>query len=257
MSVAVGVERSGHIAVVTINRPEARNAINPEVARGLAGAFTEIERDPDIWISILTGAGDIAFCAGADLKAVAAGLVDQLSVAPGGFGGFVQFPREKPVIAAVNGIAVAGGCELVLASDLTVATEHATFGLPEVTRGIIAAAGGVFRLPLRIPHAIAIELILTGDQISASEALQWGLINRVVPAGSSLGAAEDLAMRICRNGPLAVRESLAVARKARDLTEATAWDVMLAARRRVFATNDATEGPLAFIEKRDPVWTAT
>lgn len=257
MADVVNIERTGRVAVVTIDRPEARNAISPEVATELSQGFRAIEQDDDIWAAILTGSGTIAFSAGADLKTVAAGNMEQIWVRDGGFAGFVELDRRKPVIAAVNGAALAGGCELVLACDMVVAADHAKFGLPEVSRGIIAAAGGIFRLPLHMPRAIALELVATGDPISAAEAHRWGLVNQVVPSDAVLSAALELANRICKNGPLAVRESLGIARRAHDMSEQDAWNEMVAARDRIFTTNDAVEGPRAFVEKRDPIWSGT
>jgi enoyl-CoA hydratase/carnithine racemase len=242
------------IALVTINRPEARNAVNGEVAQGLGRAVAQVEDDPDIWVAVLTGAGPHAFCAGADLKAIAAGRGHELSTEEGGFAGFVYARRSKPWIAAVQGHALAGGLEITLACDMAVAAETATFGLPEVKRSLIAAAGGLFRLPRALPRAIALEMIATGDAISAARAAAFGLVNRVLPAGEVQQASLDLARAICANAPLAVRESLCVARASYDLRERELRDVCDEGRRRIWETADFREGPRAFIEKRPPRW---
>lgn len=243
-----------HIALVTINRPEARNAVNGAVAEGLEAAVERVERDPDLWAAVLTGAGQHAFCAGADLKEVAAGRSAALSRERGGFAGFVRAERSKLWIAAAQGHALAGGLELLLACDLAVAAETATFGLPEVKRSLVAGAGGVFRLPRALPRAIALEMIATGEPIPAALALQHGLVNRVVPAGEVREAALALARRVCANAPLAVRESLAIARRALDLEEEALWELSRAASQRIRETEDFKEGPRAFVEKRAPRW---
>lgn len=243
-----------HIALVTINRPEARNAVNGAVAEGLEAAVERVERDPDLWAAVLTGAGPHAFCAGADLKEVAAGRSATLSRERGGFAGFVRAERSKLWIAAAQGHALAGGLELLLACDLAVAAETATFGLPEVKRSLVAGAGGVFRLPRALPRAIALEMIATGEPIPAALALQHGLVNRVVPAGEVREAALALARRVCANAPLAVRESLAIARRALDLEEEALWELSRAASQRIRETEDFKEGPRAFVEKRAPRW---
>lgn len=243
-----------HIALVTINRPEARNAVNGAVASGLEAAVGRVEADPDLWAAILTGAGPHAFCAGADLKEVSAGRGTTLSTKNGGFGGFVRANRSKLWIAAAQGHALAGGLELLLSCDLAVVAETANFGLPEVKRSLVAGAGGVFRLPRALPKAIALEMIATGDPIPAARAAHFGLVNAVVPASEVVAAALALARRVTVNAPIAVREALGVARQAYDRTEAELWDISGAASRRVIATEDFKEGPLAFVEKRPPNW---
>jgi enoyl-CoA hydratase/carnithine racemase len=243
-----------HIALVTINRPEARNAVNGAVASALEAAVERVEADPDLWVAILTGAGPHAFCAGADLKEVSAGRGSTLSTAKGGFGGFVRASRGKLWIAAAQGHALAGGLELLLACDLAVVAETANFGLPEVKRSLVAGAGGVFRLPRALPKAIALEMIATGDPIPAARAAQFGLVNAVVPASEVIAAALALARRVTVNAPIAVREALGVARQAYDRTEAELWEISGAASRRVIATEDFKEGPRAFVEKRPPNW---
>ena len=242
-----------HVTLVTINRPEARNAVNGDVARGLEQAVLDTEKDPNVWVVILTGAGDKAFCAGADLKAVSAGT-GGLGTANGGFAGFVHQPRTKPWIAAVNGFALAGGSEIALACDLVVAIEEAAFGLPEVKRGLVAAAGGLYRLPRALPKAIALELIVTGAHFDAKRAYEHGLVNRLVARDQLMPEALKLAQAICENAPIAVRESLSVARQALDLDDAALRDLSAAASRKVAATEDYKEGPRAFIEKRAPRW---
>ena len=243
-----------HIAIVTINRPEARNAVNGAVASGLEAVVERIEADPDIWVAILTGAGPHAFCAGADLKEVSLGRGASLATAKGGFAGFVRAKRTKLWIAAVQGHALAGGLEILLACDLSVVAETATFGVPEVKRSLVAGAGGVFRLPRAVPKAIALEMIATGDPISAARAERVGLVNAVVPADQVIQAALALARRVTVNAPVAVGLSLGVARQAYDLTEANLWDVCGTASRAVRETEDFKEGPRAFVEKRAPKW---
>ncbi len=250
-------ERKGNTEILTINRPEARNAVNGSVSRAFAAAFDELENDDGCAVVIVTGAGDKAFSAGMDLKAFTRGEADQIMNAKGGFGGLVQRDFPKPLIAAVNGSALAGGCEMVLSCDLVVAAEHATFGIPEVKRGLMAAAGGLLRLPKRLPMAIALELALTGDPIDAKRAYELGLVNRVVPAASLLDAALALAEVIGENAPLAVRTSKRVMKTASGLPEAEGWKVNDEAVPLVFGSKDAQEGPIAFAEKRKPRWTGT
>lgn len=254
---AVTVERlPGHVALVTIDRPEARNAVNGDVAAGLEAAVDATEADDDIRAVVLTGAGREAFCAGADLKEVSAGRGSALRTERGGFAGFVYRERSKPWIAAVNGKALAGGTELVLACDLVVAVRQAAFGLPEVLRGLIAAAGGLYRLPRAIPPNIALELILTAGQLDAERAHGFGLVNRLVDDVDGLReAALALAAEIARNAPVAVRQSLRVAREANSgLDEAALRALTRDAFERVAASEDFKEGPRAFIEKRAPLW---
>lgn len=253
---AVRLEKlPGHIALVTIDRPEARNAVNGAVATGLEAAVDATEADDDIRVVVLTGAGQEAFCAGADLKEIAAGRGHALSTERGGFAGFVYRERSKPWIAAVNGMALAGGTELTLACDLVVAADRAAFGLPEVLRGLIAAAGGLYRLPRALPPNIALELILTAGRLDATRAHQLGWVNRVVPAEDLREAALALAAEITRNAPTAVRESLRVARMANELDEAALRALTATTMQRMAASEDYREGPLAFIEKRAPRWT--
>ncbi len=247
-------ERRGHIEILTINRPKARNAINGAVSLAFAGAFDELEADDDCWVVIVTGAGDQAFSAGMDLKAFTAGEAGDIMGAKGGFGGIVQRDFSKPLIAAVNGSALAGGCEIMLACDLVVAVEGAVFGIPEVKRGLMAGAGALIRLPKRIPPAFALELALTGASIDAQRALALGLINRVVPAEKLMEESLALANAIAKNAPLAVRASKRVMKQAGELPDAEGWTINNAAVPEVFGSADAMEGPIAFAEKREPVW---
>jgi crotonobetainyl-CoA hydratase len=255
---AVLVERRGHVLLVTINRPQARNAVNTQVTLGIGEALDHAEADPDVWVVIVTGAGDKSFCAGQDLKEAAAGIhLDDPRTTRWGFAGFVQHAISKPVIAAVNGFALGGGTEIVLASDLAVAVDSASFGLPEVKRGIYAGAGGAFRLGRQIPPKIAMEAILTGEPIPAATALQLGLVNRVVPAGGLLDAAFDLAERIMSNAPVAVQASKRIARGISDgavTAERDDWDRSHAEGQVIITSADAAEGMRAFAEKRAPRW---
>ncbi|SHN17033.1 crotonase/enoyl-CoA hydratase family protein [Cryptosporangium aurantiacum] len=257
---AVLVERRGHVLLATLNRPDARNAINLEVAELLGDALDEADRDPEIRAFVLTGAGDKAFCAGADLKALARGerLIPE-GRAAWGFAGYVAHPVSVPTIAAVNGFALGGGTELALASDLVVAAETARFGLPEVKRGLIAAAGGVFRMPAQVPPKIAMELMLTGEPIDAPTAQRLGLVNRVVAADKVVDEALALADRIAANAPLAVQASKRIARGIRDgqvAAEEAAWAQNDAETAAILRSEDAAEGPRAFAEKRAPIWRA-
>jgi crotonobetainyl-CoA hydratase len=248
-------ERRGRIALFTLNRPDQRNAVDPDVTRLMNERVVELEADDDLWVGVVTGAGDKAFCAGADLKAVANGQLSGIvDCEPYGFAGLIKGTRHKPVIAAVDGPALAGGTELAIACDLIVASDRARFGLPEVKRGIIAGAGGLQRLPQLIPPMRALELILTGEPIGAAEAYGLGLVNRLVPAGEALANAIELAEAIVANAPISVRESLAVARKAIGDSEAAAWARSEEAWPRILASEDAAEGPRAFAERRDAVW---
>jgi enoyl-CoA hydratase/carnithine racemase len=243
-----------HVALVTLRRPGARNAVNAAVARELDRIVKATEADDGVRAVVLTGAGGQAFCAGADLKEVSQGGLKDLMTPDGGFAGFVRSRRTKPWIAAVDGLALAGGCEIALACDMIVASDDAAFGLPEVTRGLIASAGGLFRLPRALPRAIALELIATGERLPAARALAYGLVNRVVPKARTVPEAIALAVGICANAPVAVRESLAIARRAYDLDEDALARLSSEGQARVMLTEDFREGPLAFIEKRPPRW---
>ena len=248
---AVLTEVSDGVAVITINRPEARNAVNGEVARGIAGAVDEFEARKDVQVLILTGAGG-TFSAGMDLKGFLSG--DSPAFEDRGFGGIAQRPPAKPVIAAVEGYALAGGFELVLSCDLVVASEAAKFGLPEVRRSLVAGAGGLLRLPKRIPYHLAMEVALTGEHFAASRLYEAGLVNRLVPAGRALDAARELAGRIALGGPLALTATKRVIVESADWPAAEAFDRQGKIIAKVFTSADAREGALAFAEKRAPVW---
>lgn len=247
-------ERRGAVEILTINRPEARNAINGAVSTGLGTALDQLATDDAVAVVVLTGAGDKAFSAGMDLKAFAAGEAASIVNAPGGFGGIARRWFPKPLIAAVNGAALAGGFEIMLACDMVVAAEHARFGIPEVSRGLIAGAGALVRLPKRIPPAVALEMALTGEPVDAARAAALGLVNRVVPAGRLMEEALALADRIAQNAPLAVTSSKDLLRKAADLPEADAWLLNDEVFPRISASADAMEGSVAFAEKRAPRW---
>jgi crotonobetainyl-CoA hydratase len=257
---AVLVERHGTVMVITINRPEARNAINAAVSIGVGDALEEAQHDPDVRVVVLTGAGDKSFCAGADLKAIARREnLYHPDHADWGFAGYVQHFIDKPTIAAVNGTALGGGTELALASDLVVALESAKFGLPEVKRGLIAAAGGVFRIVDQLPRKVAMELLLTGEPMTASDAWEWGLVNQVVKEGSVLDAALALAARITVNAPLSVQASKRIAAGVDNgviTGDEVGWERTVNEMRTLIRSEDAKEGPLAFAEKREPVWKA-
>jgi crotonobetainyl-CoA hydratase len=252
------VELRGHVMIVTLNRPRALNAVNAAMTCAVADALERADNDREIRALIITGSGQRAFCAGADLKAVARG--EQLTP-PGyerfGFAGYVAHFIRKPTIAAVNGFALGGGTEIALASDLVIAAESAAFGLPEVTRGIFAAAGGAFRLPQQLPWKIGLELLFTGDPIDAATAQRHGLVNRVVPDEQVLPTAIALAQRIAQNAPLSVQASKQLAYGALDDRlpgEDDRWVQNNAVTEWLMSSEDAREGPLAFAEKRLPVW---
>lgn len=250
---SVDFEKRGPFAVIKINRPEARNAVNADVAKGIEAAIDEIEADDSIWVGILTGEPPV-FCAGADLKEINAGNAAGLQTAKGGFAGFVQRERSKPVIAAVDGPALAGGTEIVLASDLVVASTTATFGIPEVKRSLVAGAGGLFRLGRKIPLNVAMELTLTGDPIDAARAYHFGLVNRLVEPGQALDEAIKLAEQICANAPVAVRESRKIVLHATNAPDDVGWRMSMEGMGVAMQSEDFSEGLMAFIEKRPPVW---
>lgn len=252
MSDEVLVDVADGIMTITLNRPEAKNAANKALAEGVVAALDELDNNKDIRVAILTGAGG-TFCSGMDLKAFVSGETPHV---PGrGFGGLTEKPPAKPLIAAVEGYALAGGLELMIACDLVVAADNAKFGIPEVKRGLAAAAGGLVRLPRQIPQRLAMELALTGDFIDANRAAQIGLINRVVPAGSALEAARELAATICANGPLAVRISKQVVVESAEWSTAEMWQKQTEIVMPIFSSKDAIEGATAFAEKRAPNWT--
>jgi enoyl-CoA hydratase len=253
MSDNVRYEVDGHVATITLDRPAQRNAIDPETSHAVAACVRRLDADPVVRVGILTGAGDV-FCAGADLKAVAAGRLREIIDVPGGFCGLVAAQRRTPLIAAVNGHALAGGCELALACDLVVADERAEFGLPEVSRGIIAGAGGLFRLAQALPPKRAMELVLTAGRMAAAEAHALGLVNQLAPAGQALGLSHALALRIAEHSPTAVRESRALVQDAVEQGSGDLWTATEHAWQRVLAGPDALEGARAFAERRPPVW---
>ncbi len=253
----IDYEKRGNIGIITINRPEARNAVNTAVATGIESAIDQIEGDDEVWVGVLTGARTAKgyiFCAGADLK--------QMSVDPGGmmtqrggFGGLVQRERTKPLIAAVDGPALAGGTELVLSCDLVVASRTAVFGIPEVKRNLVAAAGGLFRLPRKLPRNIAMELALTGRlDFPAERAHHFGWVNVLCEEGEALDAALRLAAQITENAPLAVRESRRIILEATDQPDEVGWRMSGEGIGKMFGTEDFGEGLSAFLEKRAPRW---
>ena len=249
----IDFEAQGNVALITLNRPEARNAVNGVVSRGLEEAIDRLEADDSLWLGILTHTGPV-FCAGADLKAISEGRFHELSTERGGFGGIVLRERTKPLIAAIDGPALAGGTEIALTCDLRVASTATRFGLPEVKRSLIAAAGGLVRLPRGLPLAVAMEIVLTGDPISAERAWHFGLINDLCEPGEALAAARRLAERVTANGPLAVRESRRLVLESFTQTDHESITAAGQAQMGLRNTEDFREGPLAFIEKRPPVW---
>lgn len=252
MTDVVSLDVDGAIAVITLNRPQRRNAINADLTAALRDAVAAVEADDAVRVAVLTGAGSV-FCAGMDLDAYTAGEGDLILHGQHGFAGFVRHPRTKPFLAAVNGPALAGGFELVLACDLAVAAESASFAFPEAGLGILAAAGGLVRLPARIALPIALEVLIAGRRLSAPEALQLGLLNSVVSDGEALDAALAIARRIITAAPGSVTHSLRVARVAAG-DENAAWDASDAAWAELSSTYNAAEGPRAFVERRPPVW---
>jgi len=250
-SAAVLTERRDGVLVVTLNRPEARNAVNGAVARGVAAAMDELDSDAGLRNAILTGA-EGTFCSGMDLKAFLTG--ERPYAGDRGFAGICSKPPGKPVIAAVEGYALAGGFEIALSCDLIVASRTASFGIPEVKRSLVAAAGALIRLPKRIPYHQAMELALTGDRISAERAAELGLVNRLVEEGQALDQALELAGAIAKNAPLAIAASKQIVASTFDWTEEEAWERQGAIAGPVFTSEDAREGAAAFAEKREPVW---
>lgn len=245
----------GHIALVTLNRPDKRNAVNGDIAQGLDAAVKRVESDNEIRVAVLTSCLETVFCAGADLSAVSSGTGAQMQTADGGFAGYVNAKRTKPWIAAVRGAALAGGCEIVLASDMVVASEDARFGIPEVKRGLLAGAGGLYRLPRALPRNIAIELAVTGDPIDARRAHAYGLVNRLAPLSETVEAALQLAREIVVNAPLSVSRSLQISRQADDLDETQLLELTRSLMEKTMQSEDAKEGPRAFLEKRPARWT--
>jgi enoyl-CoA hydratase len=250
----VDYELRGSVALLTINRPEARNAVNGDVSSGMEAGIDALEEDESAWVGVLTGAGPV-FSAGADLKVIASGDVGQMATKRGGFAGIVERERTKPIIAAVDGPALAGGTEIVLSCDLVVASTEARFGIPEVKRSLVAAAGGLFRLPRKLPFSVALELALTGDPISAERAHHFGMVNELCEPGTAVETAMALAERISVNAPLAVRESRRLMLESLSVVDdhegiRRSNEAMMG----LAGTEDFAEGPKAFIEKRDPEW---
>ncbi|MFC5184072.1 crotonase/enoyl-CoA hydratase family protein [Actinomadura harenae] len=252
MSEAVLVEEDGAVLVVTINRPEARNAVNGAVAQGIAAALDTLDSRKDLSIGVLTGAGG-TFCAGMDLKGFLTG--DNPMVEGRGFAGIVERPSAKPLIAAVEGYALAGGCEIALSCDMVVAAKDAQFGLPEPKRGLVAAAGGLLRLPQRIPFHIAMEMALTGDRYPAERMAEFGFVNRLTESGGALAAAKELALKVAENAPLALAATKKVIVESPEWSAEERWRKQSEIVIPVFGSKDAQEGPAAFAEKRKPVWT--
>ena len=247
---AVLIERRGRVLLITLNRPEAMNAINGALSHGLVAAVDELDNDPGLTAGVLTGAGR-GFCAGMDLKAFSRGE---------DIGPMMQFVRtgaRKPLIGAIEGLALAGGLELALTCDLLVAAKGAKLGIPEVSVGLFAAAGGLLRLPSRVGYGKAMEMAITADPITAEEAYQYGLVARLVEPGSAVTTALELAERVARNAPLAVAASKQLVAKAPGATDEEFWELQKQYYTSVFGSNDAREGPRAFAEKRRPEWTGT
>tara|TARA_Y100001970_G_scaffold179520_2_gene218553 strand:- start:38742 stop:39500 length:759 start_codon:yes stop_codon:yes gene_type:complete len=247
----VSYEHRGNVRVFTLDRPEARNAVNHDVSSEMEGHLDVFEADESAWVGVLAANGPV-FSAGADLKAVSSG--QGIETTKGGFAGLVRYPRTKPLIAAVDGPALAGGLEIVLGCDLVVASSAASFGIPEVKRSLIAGAGGLFRLPVALARNVAMEMALTGDPISAERAFELGLVNKLCEPGQVVQAAEELADRISVNAPIAVRESRKVVLESHGVSDEQGWQITKDHFRTVVKTEDFKEGPLAFVEKREPVW---
>jgi enoyl-CoA hydratase len=250
MAEVLDVQQQGRILVLTMSRPHARNAIDQALASAIAAAMDDLDADDGLSVAVLTGAGG-TFCSGMDLKAFARG---ERVATDRGFGGMTERPPEKPVIAAVEGWALAGGCELALACDLVVAARDAQFGIPEVKRGLVAAAGGLSRLPLALPYQLAMELALTGEPIGAERAHTFGMVNRLVEPGNALAEALSLAATIAENGPLAVRTSKWIMATAMGWRGDHLWERQQERVTTIMDSYDATEGATAFAEKRAPRW---
>lgn len=254
----VEYEVIGRIAVITLNRPEARNAINGEVAIAMEAAIDKMEEDDQVWAGVLRANTDgqerPVFCAGADLKAINSGQGATLATAKGGFAGLVYRDRKKPLIAAVDGLATAGGCEIVLSCDMVVASSRSSFGLAEAKRNLVAGAGGLYRLPHAIGRNVAMELILTGEPLAAERAHQLGLVNRLVEPGEAYDAAMALAGQVTAAAPMAVWESRKVVLASTYEDEATLRKMTNEAFGRVMGSEDLKEGLTAFIERRPPIW---
>ena len=256
---AVQFETQNRVAVITLDRPEARNAINAAMSAGIEAALDRLEDTDDLWVGVLraTTVGERpVFCAGADLKAVNDGTARGIHTARGGFGGIAFRARTKPLIAAVDGLATAGGCEIALACDIIVASSRASFGLAEVKRNLVALAGGLFRLPRALGQSTAMEMALSGEPMSAQRAYELGMVSRVVDAEELDAVALALAEAIAANAPLAVRESRQIVAAAFDADADVLREMGLDASKRMAATEDQAEGVRAFVEKRPPQWKA-
>jgi enoyl-CoA hydratase len=247
-------ERRDGVLLITLNRPDARNAVNKALAEGVAAALDDLDGSDDVQVGVLTGAGK-GFSAGMDLKAFVAG--ESAWVGDRGFAGIVQRSSRKPLIAAIDGFAMAGGLEIALACDIIVASRGAKLGIPEVKRSLVAAGGALLRLPQRIPYGIAMELALTGDPIDAERAYELGLVNRLAEPGGAVDAAIELAGAIAKNAPLALTATKEILEKQRDWDNAAFWEEQGKITGPVFTSNDAREGSIAFAEKREPQWTGT
>jgi enoyl-CoA hydratase len=250
-SEAVLTERRGNVLLVTINRPEVRNAVNAAVAAGIAGALEELDGDEELSVGILTGAGGF-FCAGMDLGAFVKG--ESPWFGDRGFAGIAQRASRKPLIAAIEGFAVAGGMEIALACDLIVAAEGAKLGIPEAKRSLVAAGGALLRLPRRMPYHVVMELALTGDPLPAERFHEFGVVNRLAKPGGAIDAAFELAASVAKNAPLALIASKQILQQQFDWSSAEMWEKQGAISGPVFASEDSKEGAAAFKEKRDPVW---
>lgn len=255
---AATFRREGSVGVITLNRPSSLNAVDAALSEAVGAALEELRSDPGLRVGVVTGAGR-AFCAGADLKAIGAGHpIDAPDHPEWGFAGLVEHVVDKPLVAAVNGVALGGGAEIVLACDLAVLSDEAYLGLPEVRRGLFAGAGGLIHLPRLVPLKVAMEIALVGDPIPPDDALRWGLVNRVVPSEEVLSTAMELARRIADNAPLSVRTGKKMLRAAvgtgadwdRDV-----WALQAIEMQSILASRDAVEGATAFAERRPPVWT--
>ncbi|AYR21633.1 crotonase/enoyl-CoA hydratase family protein [Alcaligenes faecalis] len=252
MSELVTLERIGKVLLVTLNRPEARNAINLETAQALAQALDEFDADPSIAVGVLTGANN-TFCAGMDLKAFAK-TGQRPYVGDRGFAGICERPPAKPLIAAVEGYCLAGGFEIALSCDLIVAADSANFGLPEVKRGIVPGSGGMVRLPSRVPYHMAMEMVLTGGMYPAARMAELGLVSRLAQPGKATEQALALAEQIAANGPLAVQTAKSIISQSRDWRQSDLFDLQRPRIAAIFTSADAKEGATAFAEKREPVW---
>ncbi|HEX6390466.1 MAG TPA: crotonase/enoyl-CoA hydratase family protein [Solirubrobacteraceae bacterium] len=248
---AVLSERQGNVLIITINRPEVRNAVNAAVAEGIGTALEQLDADPELQVGVLTGAGGF-FCAGMDLGAFVKG--ESPWYGDRGFAGISRKAARKPLIAAIEGFAVAGGMEIAIACDLVVAAKGAKMGIPEAKRSLCAAGGALLRLPRRMPYHVVMELALTGDHMPAERFHEFGLVNRLAEPGEALDVALELAAAIAKNGPLAVAASKQVIEQQQDWSLAEMWDKQTEIVAPVMTSDDAKEGSLAFKEKRDPVW---